>query len=43
VNLGDSYAGSGKGPTGHNGIGNQAKRQGFDGSDVRANESAGPG
>jgi len=30
VNLGDSYSGSGKGPTGHNGIGNQEKRQGFD-------------
>ncbi len=29
VNLGDSYAGSGKGPTGHNGIGNQEQRQGF--------------
>lgn len=31
VNLGDSYAGSGKGPTGHNGIGDQGKRQGFTG------------
>jgi DNA modification methylase len=29
VNLGDSYAGSGKGPTGHNGIGDQEQRQGF--------------
>lgn len=29
VNLGDSYAGSGKGPTGHNGIGDQRRRQGF--------------
>lgn len=29
VNLGDSYAGSGKGPTGHNGIGDQENRQGF--------------
>ena len=29
LNLGDSYAGSGKGPTGHNGIGDQEKRQGF--------------
>lgn len=29
VNLGDSYAGSGKGPTGHNGLGDQAERQGF--------------
>ncbi len=31
VNLGDSYAGSGKGPTGHNGIGDQEARQGFTG------------
>lgn len=31
VNLGDSYAGSGKGPTGHNGIGDQSRRQGFTG------------
>lgn len=31
VNLGDSYVGSGKGPTGHNGIGDQAARQGFTG------------
>jgi DNA modification methylase len=29
LNIGDSYAGSGKGPTGHNGIGNQKERQGF--------------
>ncbi len=29
LNLGDSYAGSGKGPTGHNGIGDQSRRQGF--------------
>lgn len=29
LNLGDSYNGSGKGWTGHNGIGNQEKRQGF--------------
>lgn len=29
VNLGDSYAGSGKGPTGHSGIGDQGERQGF--------------
>ena len=29
LNLGDSYAGSGKGPTGHNGLGNQEQRQGF--------------
>lgn len=32
VNIGDSYAGSGKGPTGHNGIGDQEQRQGFIGS-----------
>lgn len=31
VNLGDSYSGSGKGPTGHNGIGDQERRQGFGG------------
>jgi DNA modification methylase len=36
VNLGDSYSGSGKGPTGHNGIGNQATRQGFNGSERTA-------
>jgi site-specific DNA-methyltransferase (adenine-specific) len=29
VNLGDSFSGSGKGPTGHNGIGDQGQRQGF--------------
>lgn len=29
LNLGDSWAGSGKGPTGWNGIGNQEQRQGF--------------
>lgn len=28
-NIADSYAGSGKGPTGHNGIGNHTQRQGF--------------
>ena len=28
--IADSYAGSGRGPTGHNGIGNQTERQGFD-------------
>ena len=27
--IGDSYVGSGRGPTGHNGIGNQSHRQGF--------------
>jgi DNA modification methylase len=32
INLGDSYFGSGKGPTGHNGIGDQSVRQGFVGS-----------
>jgi DNA modification methylase len=31
VNLGDSYAGSGKGPSGANGIGDQEQRQGFRG------------
>lgn len=30
LNIGDSYSGSGRGPTGHNGIGNQTERQGFD-------------
>ncbi len=35
-NLGDSYAGSGKGPTGHNGIGDQAGRQGFTSRATRA-------
>jgi DNA modification methylase len=34
VNLGDSYAGSGKGPSGHNGIGNQEERQGFASSPI---------
>ena len=29
VNLGDSMSGSGKGPTGRNGLGDQARRQGF--------------
>lgn len=29
INLGDSYAGSGKGPTGTNGLGDQGVRQGF--------------
>jgi len=29
LNLGDSYAGSGRGPSGINGIGGQEKRQGF--------------
>lgn len=35
VNLGDSYAGSGKGPTGNNGIGDQEQRQGFTGDPDR--------
>jgi len=34
LNIADSYWGSGKGPTGFNGIGNQSKRQGF--SDANA-------
>lgn len=29
LNLGDCFAGSGKGPTGHNGIADQDRRQGF--------------
>ncbi len=29
IEIGDSYSGSGRGPTGWNGIGDQAKRQGF--------------
>lgn len=35
LNLGDSYAGSGKGPTGSNGIGDQRERQGFTGNPGR--------
>jgi len=35
LNLGDSYAGSGKGPTGHNGIGDAGERQGFTGNPGR--------
>jgi DNA modification methylase len=43
LNLGDSYAGSGKGPTGWNGIGNQERRQGFAGGpDLRAKRSERP-
>ena len=34
LNLGDSYAGSGKGPTGKNGIQSAEKRMGFDKSDT---------
>ncbi len=37
VNLGDSYAGSGKGPSGASGIGDQQQRQGFVGSKQRTN------
>jgi DNA modification methylase len=37
VNIGDSYAGSGKGPSGSNGIGDQEERQGFAGSKQHAN------
>jgi DNA modification methylase len=29
LNIGDSHGGSGKGPTGHNGVGDQGRRQGF--------------
>lgn len=36
VNLGDSYAGSGKGPTGYNGIGDQEQRQGFTGVSAKS-------
>lgn len=39
MNIGDSYFGSGRGPTGHNGIGDQEKRQGFKGS--QRNKGAG--
>jgi len=35
LNMGDSYAGSGKGPTGADGIGIQEKRQGFDSSNAQ--------
>lgn len=31
INIGDSYAGAGRGPTGWNGIGDQVRRQGFTG------------
>lgn len=37
LNLGDSYAGSGKGPTGHNGFQNAETRQGFDSGYMMAN------
>lgn len=39
INLGITYAGSGRGPTGHNGIGNQAKRQGFVGGAATSDRS----
>ncbi len=42
LNLGDSYAGSGKGPTGKNGIGNQTKRQGFDSSQSKVPDGLKP-
>lgn len=41
VNLGDSYSGSGKGPTGLNGIGNQEQRQGFEAGYLRDNGECG--
>ncbi len=42
LNLGDSYAGSGRGPTGHNGIGNHETRQGFHSPKVRDLEGLKP-
>lgn len=42
LNMGDSYAGSGKGPTGHNGIGDQEHRQRFDKEDHRARPGSKP-
>jgi DNA modification methylase len=49
LNLGDSYAGSGRGPTGHNGIQNAEQRQGFvggkggsDSQGVRSSKTALP-
>jgi DNA modification methylase len=39
-NLGDSYSGSGKGPSSTNGIGDQAERQGFVGSKQRTNSGS---
>jgi len=42
LNLGSSYAGSGRGPTGHNRIGDQVKRQGFSSAyDILPNQSQG--
>lgn len=43
VNLGDSYAGSGKGPTGANGIGDQERRQGFTGVSAKSTLNHGKG
>lgn len=40
LNLGDSYAGSGKGPTGHNGFQNQEQRGGF--TSYRRNKTDAP-
>lgn len=37
VNLADSYSGSGKGPTGHNGMQNAETRQGFESGYLREN------
>lgn len=42
LNLGDSYAGSGRGPTGRNGIGNQERRQGFRGSGAKVPDGLKP-
>jgi DNA modification methylase len=42
VNLGDSYSGSGKGPTGHNGIGDAFERQGFVGVGADARNGTAP-
>lgn len=43
VNLGDSYAGSGKGPSGSNGIGDQERRQGFVGAAAAFDNGRAPG
>jgi DNA modification methylase len=42
VNLGDSYSGSGKGPTGKSGIGDQGQRQGFTGVSAKSTLNIGP-
>jgi DNA modification methylase len=39
-NLGDSYAGSGEGPTGQNGIGDQERRQGATGKGLNRSRAA---